>query len=238
MVNLNPPPAGKKGVAVGRRIAAAVAVLSVAAAMPVISYELAVRSLPSDARAAADCAWKSHSVRAMDWNYGPWKVCSLPSRLQLAEWLEPTTGVNLRMTFGPYWPWRYPHRAAVRRAFYAELARLMRRHGVPAWSHKTALLPRGDVLHLLTAPGFTTVTEFPRAINRYLTIAGNQQIKEAPRPCHFWFPPSASAPPIAFKILSHDHDDIAVRRGPRQLAVFSSDGELLYTVFPPTDEQP
>ena len=220
-----------------RRLAAAAVVLALAMATPFMSYVAAVLDLPAEARATADHVWLLRGMRRFHAFAGadrPWHTSALSGQIHFTEWLEPHTGTKFSMFPTPYWPWKIPDAAAYRAAFYAELARLMKIHGVPAWSLKNALFPRRQVIQLLHAKGFTAVRNFPYAINSYITIKDGRCImgKQTPFPNDLRFPSTSGPTSISFKILRSHHGDIAVRSGRSRLAVYSSGGHILYEISP------
>ncbi len=233
-------PDRRRALFIGRRLMAAALVTGAAVAAPFLNYIRAVRwTLPAEARSDAERVWRSRQIRQIylfNQESIPWKVHTLPGHLQFTELLEPTTGTNLIMGgFWPYWPWDFPRGpASYRKAFYAELASLIQSHGVPAWSLKNSLMPEPAVLELLYETGFTAIKKFPHAINQHLSILSNHEVDgvQKPIPEDAWFASAVPSAPVAFKILKRYHGDIAVRRGPKQLAVFSANGHLLYVVAP------
>ena len=218
-----------------RQLAAAIIVLALAIAMLFTNYAAVVLDLPAEARAAADQVWLSRGVRDFHAFAGagrPWGTTSLPDRIHFTQWLEPHTGANFSMFPTPYWPWKIPSMVKYRAAFYAELARLMKIHGIPAWSLKKALLRRHEVIQLLHSDGFTAIRHFPYAVNNHIVIKDRRSVvgRQTPFPNDVRFPPTSSSLNISFKMLRRHHGDIAVRSGRSSVAVYSSGGSILYEI--------
>lgn len=236
----SPPP---PKLALRRRLAAAAIVMCVAIAAPSLNYIAAVMELPAEARATADRVWQSRNIRRFHAFGGagrPWRTTPLPSQIVFTEWLEPHTGTKFSMFPTPHWPWNFPGRAAYRATFYAEIARLMRLHGVPAWALKNALIPRRQVIQLLHSNGFTPVRHFPYAIDRHVTIKNGTDVtgRQTAVAGEVWFPSAPGPSNISFKILRRYHSDIAVRFGHSHLVIYSHGGNILYQISPSPQTSP